>query len=98
MQAGGQRFDPAMLHQIQLLRMQKMNGRGTKLVRNRQDHDVIAVEFGVNRSAVCFMIWLSIILLNDLMVLNWLLVIFVEKKFYGLTSNLGCLIVCYCIL
>ena len=71
MQAGGQRFDPAMLHQIQLLRMQKMNGSGTKLVRNRQDHDVIAVEFGFNRSPVCrFMIRLSIILPNDLSLLN----------------------------
>ena len=54
LQAGGQRFDPAMLHQIQLLRMQKMNGSGTKLVRNRQDHVVIAVEFGFNRSPVCW--------------------------------------------
>jgi len=43
-----------MLHQIQLLQKQKMNGSGTKLVRNRQDHDVIAVEFGFNRSPVCW--------------------------------------------
>ena len=54
LQAGGQRFDPAMLHQIQLLQRQKMDGSGTKLVRNRQDHVVIAVEFGFNRSPVCW--------------------------------------------